>query len=425
MTIDRSALDTIRRITANRPAPVLGERCEMCAVDIGEEHQHVVSLESRVLMCTCRGCYLLFTDESARLRYRAVPDRFLSFPDLDPSGGGWAALEIPVGLAFLFRNSVQERVVAFYPGPAGATESDLPLASWDEIVAASPELGTLRPDVEALLIRTPDHEQEGSVHLVPIDRCYELVGRLRTPVARVRRWTGRPGGDRRVLRDGGRQEQAGGSSMSAFSFTIVDIFAEQYAATPQLTVRLRIEESTGQTIHAIALRCQVRIEPQKRPYDVADETGLRALFGDRDRWTDTLKPFLWMQAGAMVQGFTDITEVDLPLPCTYDFDLTGSRYLHAVGEGEIPIVLLFSGTIFTRGANGFGVEQVPWDCEASYRLPVSVWHQMIDFYYPNTGWLRLDRDVLTALADFRSQHGLTTWEETVGALLEAKDGAPS
>ena len=180
MTTDRSALDTIRRITANRPAPQASERCEMCAVDIGEEHQHVVSLESRVLMCTCRGCYLLFTDETARLRYRAVPDRFLSFPDLDPSGGGWADLEIPVGLAFLFHNSVQERVVAFYPGPAGATESDLPLASWDDIVAAGPELGTLRPDVEALLIRTPDHEQAGSVHLVPIDRCYELVGRLRT-----------------------------------------------------------------------------------------------------------------------------------------------------------------------------------------------------------------------------------------------------
>lgn len=180
MTTDRSALDTIRRITANRPPPVEGERCEMCAVDIGEEHQHVVSLESRVLMCTCRGCYLLFTDETARLRYRAVPDRFLSFPDLDPSGGGWAALEIPVGLAFLFQNSVQDRVVAFYPGPAGATESDLPLASWDDIVAASPELGLLRPDVEALLVRASDHEQQGSVHLVPIDACYELVGRLRS-----------------------------------------------------------------------------------------------------------------------------------------------------------------------------------------------------------------------------------------------------
>ena len=273
----------------------------------------MVSLESRVLMCTCRGCYLLFTDESARLRYRAVPDRFLSFPDLDPSGGGWAALEIPVGLAFLFQNSVQERVVAFYPGPAGATESDLPLASWDEIVAASPELGTLRPDVEALLIRTPDHEQEGSVHLVPIDRCYELVGRLRTPVARVRRWTGRPGGHRRVLRDGGRQEQARRAvheHVQLHDRRHLRRAVRRDAAADRRGCGSRRAPARRSTRSRCAARCAS--SPRSGAYDVADETGLRALFGDRDRWTDTLKPFLWMQAGAMVQGFTDITEVDLP-----------------------------------------------------------------------------------------------------------------
>ncbi len=165
--------------------------------------------------------------------------------------------------------------------------------------------------------------------------------------------------------------------MSNYTFSVVDIFAEPYAADPQLTARLRIEESTGETIHAIALRCQVRIEPQKRRYEESDETGLRALFGDRERWGDTLKPFLWMQCSAMVQGFTGITEVDLALPCTYDFDVTGSRFLHAVGEGTIPLALLFSGTVFTKGINGFGVQQVPWDCEAPYQLPVEVWKQMI------------------------------------------------
>jgi hypothetical protein len=211
--------------------------------------------------------------------------------------------------------------------------------------------------------------------------------------------------------------------VSAYDFSVVDIFAEPYAAAPQLTARLRITEATGQTIHAIALRCQVRIEPQRRRYDESDESGLRALFGDRDRWMDTLKPFLWMQTSAMVQGFTGITEVDLALPSTYDFEVTGSRYLHAVGEGTIPLALLFSGTVFTKGANGFGVEQVPWDCEADYQLPVSVWQQMIASYYPNTGWIRLDHDVVDALADFKSRHGLTTWEETMQALLAARDGA--
>jgi hypothetical protein len=213
--------------------------------------------------------------------------------------------------------------------------------------------------------------------------------------------------------------------MGTYSFSVVDIFAEPYAADPQLTARLRIQESTGETVHAIALRCQVRIEPQRRRYEEADESGLRALFGDRDRWVDTLKPFLWMQCSAMVQGFTGITEVDLALPCTYDFDVTGSRYLHAVGAGTIPLALLFSGTVFTKGANGFGVEQVPWDCEASYQLPVEVWQQMIASYFPNTGWIRLDHEVLADLADFKSRHGLTSWEETVQTLLGARDGAPS
>ncbi|MEP6815531.1 MAG: DUF6084 family protein [Marmoricola sp.] len=213
--------------------------------------------------------------------------------------------------------------------------------------------------------------------------------------------------------------------MSSYDFSVVDIFAEPYAAAPQLTARLRIQESTGQRIHAIALRCQVRIEPQRRRYEEADESGLRALFGDRDRWVDTLKPFLWMQCSAMVQGFTDITEVDLVLPCTYDFEVIGSRYLHAVGEGTIPLALLFSGTVFTKGVNGFGVQQVPWDCEANYQLPVAVWQQMITSYFPNTGWIRLDHDVLDSLADFKSRHGLTTWEETVQTLLATRDGAPS
>lgn len=213
--------------------------------------------------------------------------------------------------------------------------------------------------------------------------------------------------------------------MSGWGFTVVDLFAEPYAAAPQLTARLRIEETSGQVVHAIALRCQVRIEPQRRSYDEADEAGLAALFGERERWTDTLRPFLWMQTSTMVQGFTGLTEVDLPLPCTYDFEVTGSRYLHAVGAGEVPLVLLFSGTVFTRGSTGFGVEQVPWDCEAAYRLPVTVWQDMIRAYYPHTGWLRLDHDVITELAQLRARHGLTSWEEVVQRLLSTRDGASS
>jgi hypothetical protein len=180
--LGRDPLATIRQITSTRPAPLVGERCEMCAEPIAEEHQHVVNLESRALMCACRGCYLLFTAEHAELRYRAVPDRYLSFPAFAFGAREWDELQIPVGLAFLFHNSVQDRTVAFYPGPAGATESELPLDAWTRIVGANPQLGLLRSDVEALLLRGPDREGHPgfSAHVVPIDTCYELVGRLRS-----------------------------------------------------------------------------------------------------------------------------------------------------------------------------------------------------------------------------------------------------
>jgi hypothetical protein len=162
-------LAALRRVTRERPAPVTGERCDMCATPLGPEHGHVVDLHSRALMCSCRPCYLLFTDEQAHLHYRAVPDRYRRFDGVDARA--WDELEIPVGLAFLFRNSVQDRTIAFYPGPAGTTESELPLDAWRRI---EPQLAELRPDVEALLIR------RGECFLVPIDACYELSGRLRT-----------------------------------------------------------------------------------------------------------------------------------------------------------------------------------------------------------------------------------------------------
>lgn len=174
-------LGVLRRITAERPpAARVGERCEMCAEPIAAEHQHVVDIEGRQLMCVCRGCYLLFVDQEAALRYRAVPTRYLAFPGFTIGPAEWDALEIPVGLAFFFHNSASDRTVAFYPGPAGATESELPLAQWNTILRRHPELDVLAADVEALLIRVPENDTtEASCLLLPIDACYEFVGRMR------------------------------------------------------------------------------------------------------------------------------------------------------------------------------------------------------------------------------------------------------
>jgi hypothetical protein len=171
----------LQRITADHtPSPRVGERCEMCAEPIADEHQHVVNVEGRQLMCVCRSCYLLFVDQNAALRYRAVPDRYLAFPGFTISKAEWNALDIPVGLAFFFRNSVLAKTVAFYPGPAGATESELPLAEWNSILDRHPELDVLADDVEALLIRVPERgTAAASCLLLPIDACYEFVGRIR------------------------------------------------------------------------------------------------------------------------------------------------------------------------------------------------------------------------------------------------------
>jgi hypothetical protein len=185
----KSPLANLRRISTTRPTPSDEERCEMCAKSIGHDHQHVVGLESRTLMCTCRPCYLLFTDQTATIRYKAVPDRYLSFPDFAFDQGAWDDLQIPVGLAFIFRNSVEDRVVAFYPSPAGATESELSLGAWDRMVSSNPRFDLLLSDVEALLIYRSD-QGRGDFHcmIVPIDICYELVGTMRMT------WRGFDGG---------------------------------------------------------------------------------------------------------------------------------------------------------------------------------------------------------------------------------------
>jgi hypothetical protein len=176
-----SPYDVLTRITSNRRAPEpAGERCEMCSEAIADEHQHVVDVAGRQLMCVCRACYLLFTDSDAELRYRAVPDRYLAFGDFALDRRAWEALQIPVGVAFFFTNSTLGRTVAFYPGPAGACESELDLAAWNAISGADSRVGLLADDVEALLVRVPESEDGGpETYLVPIDVCYEFVGRLR------------------------------------------------------------------------------------------------------------------------------------------------------------------------------------------------------------------------------------------------------
>jgi hypothetical protein len=206
--------------------------------------------------------------------------------------------------------------------------------------------------------------------------------------------------------------------MTSLAFEVVDARAEPHAAVPTLMLRLRVEEADGFSVHALALRCQIRIEPQRRRYSPDEEGRLYEMFGETPQWGDSLRPFLWTHVSTTIGTFNGSTEFDLPVECTYDFDVAGAKYLHALSDGVIPLLLLFSGTVFTRGESGFSAEPLSWSLEAAYKLPVSVWRDMMDLYYPNSGWIRVQRDTLDDLQRYRSHRGLPTWDQAFEHLLK-------
>ena len=193
--------------------------------------------------------------------------------------------------------------------------------------------------------------------------------------------------------------------------------AERYSATPTLSFALTITESSGVHVHAIALRCQIRIEPQRRRYSAAEARRLHDLFGDTSRWADTVKPIQLAIVTTMVPAFSALTETDLQVPCTYDLEVASARYLQALDDGTIPLLLLFSGTVFVAEGNGYAVELVPWSAEASFRLPVSVWHDLVNLHVPGSASLRCSRETLDELSAFKSRRALPTWDATLAALL--------
>lgn len=210
--------------------------------------------------------------------------------------------------------------------------------------------------------------------------------------------------------------------MTGFSFACTGVRADRYAAGPTLVFRLRVATAEPDTrVHAMALRCQLRIEPARRGYGEAEAAGLADLFGERSRWGGTLLPLQFAHVSVMVPGFTGSTEVDLPVPCTYDMDVAATRYFDALEGGEVPLRLLFSGTAFT-GPGGYRVEPVPWDREAAYPMPVAVWREMVEQHFPGCGWLRLPRSAMDALLAYRSRRALPSWEATVEALLAGAGG---
>jgi len=187
---NRQPIAKLKRFVEPQPKPRSKEKCEFCGVEIAEKHSHAVNTETRSLLCVCRPCYLLFTHEgAARGKFKAIPERYLYAPGLILTDTQWNRLQIPVGIAFFFFNSSLGRMVVFYPSPVGATESLLSLETWDELARTNPLFTTLAADVEAVLVRRAERRGDFECYIVPIDACYELVGRIR------RHWKGFDGGE--------------------------------------------------------------------------------------------------------------------------------------------------------------------------------------------------------------------------------------
>ena len=207
--------------------------------------------------------------------------------------------------------------------------------------------------------------------------------------------------------------------MADLIFGCTGATADRFAATPTLSFQLTITERSGVRIHAIALRCQIRIEPHRRRYTASEAERLHDLFGDTSRWADTVKPIQLATVTAMVPAFTAVTEVELTVPVTYDLEVASARYLQGLDDGTIPLLMLFSGTVFVATEQGFSVELVPWSAEASYRMPVAVWRELVDAHFPGSAWLRCSRETLDALSQYKARNALPTWDATLTELLAA------
>jgi hypothetical protein len=205
--------------------------------------------------------------------------------------------------------------------------------------------------------------------------------------------------------------------MAELTFGCTEAHAVRYAATPTLSFALHITESTGVRVHAIALRCQIRIEPHRRKYSADEARRLNDLFGDTSRWAETVKPIQLATVSTMVTGFSSVTEAELQVPCTYDLEVASARYLQGLDDGTVPLLLLFSGTVFTAHGDSMRVELIPWSSEASYRMPVAVWQDVVREHFPGSAWLRCSTETLDALSAFKAEHALPTWDATLSALL--------
>jgi hypothetical protein len=209
--------------------------------------------------------------------------------------------------------------------------------------------------------------------------------------------------------------------MPDLQLTIESADVVQFAAAPLLSFKVRImNNASEEIIHTIAMRAQIQIEVTRRKYDASEQARLQDLFGEPDRWGLTLRNMLWTHASVVVPRFSGTALAEITVPCTFDFNVAATKYFHGLTSGDLPLCFQFSGNVFYQGEDEtLQVAPISWDKEAKYRLPVKVWKDLMDTYYPNSAWLALHRDTFQKLYQFKVREGIPTWEEAVERALNA------
>ncbi len=207
--------------------------------------------------------------------------------------------------------------------------------------------------------------------------------------------------------------------MPDLKFQVEEAAVVPFAAAPALAFKLRItNEPAAEAIHTVALRCQIQLEVTRRRYTPAEQNNMLDLFGEPGGWGRTLRNLLWTHTSMVVPGFKGSTLVDLLVPCTFDFNIAVTKYFEGLREGEVPLCLMFSGTVFYAQPDGLlQASPISWQQEAKFKLPVKLWREMMDIYYPNSAWLCLRRDVFDRMHQYKMQHCIPTWEALIESLL--------
>lgn len=210
------------------------------------------------------------------------------------------------------------------------------------------------------------------------------------------------------------------SSAPELAFSVEEVTAVAHAVVPTICFRLQLDAGQRE-VRSLSLNVQLRIDATRRRYEDGDEERLSDLFGERERWGQTLRSLMWTNVSATVPRFTGATSFDLHVPATYDFEVVAAKYLNALDRGDVPLELLFSGTLFYQSEGRLQAAPLSWEEEARATLPVDVWRQAIEIAFPGSAWLRVQRDSFDRLWTFRAERALPSWEATLDALLEGRD----